>query len=182
MSVHASEFIWSVFSGGSYYILFSISVCVLFFFFSLGAGSSMLMKSAMLLDLEFQHEIPFMKFIFPYPFTPIFFFFCDSSTFPISSKIQLCWTACNSPKLISFCFCKCSYLFLVIVRITSASTPPWKNSELRGWAGWLCWTSTLIWLCNWLDVYFIYWLWTPASDDSVLSFFSLGWSIVANTE
>lgn len=110
--IHASEFIWSVFSGGSYYILFSISVCVLPLP-PLPHGSSMLMKSAMLLDLEFQHGIPFMNsyFLIPLPL-----FFVIHLPFPLSSKIQLCWTACNSPKLISLCFCKCSYLFLVIVK------------------------------------------------------------------
>ena len=135
--IHASEFIWSVFSGGrSYYVLFSISVCVLFFFFFSWDCSSMLMKSAMLLDLEFQHGIPFMSSYFPIPL-PLFFMI--HLPFPLSSKIQLCWTACNSPKFISLCFCICSYLFLVIVKDHICLYLPGKtlSSEvgLDGFAG-----------------------------------------------
>lgn len=52
--VHGLMGAWNcymLFSGGRQYILFSISMC-----FS-GRGSSILVKSAMMLDLEFQHGI-----------------------------------------------------------------------------------------------------------------------------
>ena len=110
--------------------------CVCAFFFFSWDGSSMLMKSAMLLDLEFQHGIPFMSSYFPIPL-PLFFMI--HLPFPLSSKIQLCWTACNSPKFISLCFCLCSYLFVVIVKDHICLYLPGKtlSSEvgLDGFAG-----------------------------------------------
>ena len=104
-------------------IFYSVFPCVCFFFF--WDGSSMLMKSAMLLDLEFQHGIPFMSSYFPIPL-PLFFFVIQLS-FPLSSKIQLCNSACNSPKLMLLCFCICSYLFLVIAKDQTCLYLPGKT-------------------------------------------------------
>lgn len=110
--IHASEFIWSVFSGGSYYILFSISVCVLF-----PLGRQFYVNEVChVARFRFQHEIPFMEIHISLSLYPYFFFLWFIYLSPCPLKIQLCWTACNSPKLISLCFCKCSYLFLVIVK------------------------------------------------------------------
>lgn len=112
-------------------IFYSVFLCV----FS-GRGSSMLMKSAMSLDLEFQHGIPFMIWDFPIP-QPLFLVI--HLPFPLSPKIQLCWIACNSPKLISLCFCTCSYLFLVIVKNQICLHLPGKTLSpevvLDGFAG-----------------------------------------------
>lgn len=78
--MHQSSFdLYSVEGAIIFYSI--VFLCVyFFFFFPPWDGSSMLMKSAMLLDLEFQHEIPFLNSYFLIPFTPIF---CDSSTFPL---------------------------------------------------------------------------------------------------
>lgn len=67
----------------------------------------------------------FHEFIFPYPSTPIFFVI--QLSFPLSSKIQLCNSACNSPKLMSLCFCICSYLFLVIAKDQTCLYLPGKT-------------------------------------------------------
>lgn len=72
----------------------------------------------------------FHEFVFPYPSTPIFFVI--QLSFPLSSKIQLCNSACSSPKLMSLCFCICSYLFLVIAKDQTCLYLPGKtlSSEL----------------------------------------------------
>lgn len=114
-----------------------------FFLFSV-EGSYILVKSAVLLDLEFQHGISFLIWALPISL-PLFLML--HLPFSLSPEIQPCCTACNSPKLIPLCYCISSYFFLGSSRIRAASFE-WENSELQGWVGWHCSPSTIFLLCD----------------------------------
>lgn len=119
-----------------------------------GRGSSVLVKSAMLLDLEFQHGI-----YLSWPGTCLSLYPCFLPMyllFPLPRKIQPCLTACISPKLILLCFCIFSQSSS---RIGFASTLAGKL-----WVQRLCWMALLAFQlpsCSAIDhmfLYLTYWL------------------------